>query len=506
MSKPTPKAEPVAPLIEVVPHESGEPQDVDVRFHPHDGQWRALDSRKRIVAVISGVRSGKTSIGPVWLKREMENCGPGDYLVGAPSFPLLDKGARPEIANLFGRIFNLGKDSARHFTISRDGHDALWPDYPYERPSRIIYGHADNPESLAAMRARAAWLDEAGQKRFRLPSFEEVQRRVSFDRGRILITTTVYNLGWLKQRIYDPWLEAKRAGIEHGEIDVINFRSIDNPAFPKEEYYEARRTLPLWKFLMFFDGIFTRPAGLIYDRFDPKRHVLPRFAIPADWPRFGGVDFGAVNTAAVFVAQELDPTHRTPTGRFIAYREYHPGKLPPETHAVNLLKGDADRGIPPEREMPRFVGGSRSEDDWRDRFGAVGVPVDEPPVKDVEVQIDALWELIANDRFLVMDDMVGLIDELSSYSRVLDDNGEPTEKIDEDQLYHLLAACRYLACWLKDAGLFGWQPTQGEQSLTSRLPEGVFHVEDVQREDRRSRNDENGISSGGFDNSGFPDW
>lgn len=264
------------PLIEEV--RRGEKRGL--RYNLHPGQRKAWDSRKRFVAVVAGVRSGKTSFGPLWLHREMTARGPGDYLAVAPTFPLLDNALRPELESLLCRTLELGTSTQRQLLISEDGHRRLWPGRPYARPSRIVYGHAQNPESLAALTAKAAWCDEAGQKQFRLESFEEVQRRVSFDLGRILITTTVYNLGWLKQQILDRWEQSRR---DHPEIEVVNFRSIDNPAFPPEEYYRAFRELPLWKAIMFFDGKPTRPPGVVYDRFDPKKHVCPRFRLPEEW-------------------------------------------------------------------------------------------------------------------------------------------------------------------------------------------------------------------------------
>jgi hypothetical protein len=41
----------------------------------------------------------------------------------------------------------------------------------------------------------------------------------------------------MKQLPWDPW---QAAGRNHPTIDIINFRSIDNPAFPKEEYPTGR--------------------------------------------------------------------------------------------------------------------------------------------------------------------------------------------------------------------------------------------------------------------------
>src|SRR5262249_9354593 len=142
-----------------------------------------------------------------------------------------------------------------------------------------------------------------------------------------------------------------------------------------------------------------------------------------------------------FLAQELSPGTKRPTGRFFAYREYHPArKLPPATHAVDLLKG--------EPATPLFVGGARSEDEWRDKFRQAGLPVLEPPISGVEPQIDSVYEMIADDRLLVADDCEGLLDELASYSYVVDERGEPTEQIEDDHSFHRCAALRYLCSYL----------------------------------------------------------
>src|ERR1022692_1076552 len=41
-----------------------------------------------------------------------------------------------------------------------------------------------------------------------------------------------------------------------------DLRSIDNPAFPKDEV-NRRASMPPWRFSMLYDGLFSRPAGLI---------------------------------------------------------------------------------------------------------------------------------------------------------------------------------------------------------------------------------------------------
>lgn len=408
----------------------------------HRGQRRALESTKRFVLVLAGWQSGKTVTGPPWLLQEIKARGPGDYLIASPTYPLMMKKVLPEFLGLFKRAFKLGEfvgQPRNCFTFSDAGALRMFGHTP-ATPTQIFFGHAGDPDSLESATYKGAWLDEAGQNGFRLESWEAIQGRLSISQGRVLITTRPYNLGWLKQQLYDPWEAAKR---DHPDIEVVHFRSIDNPAFPRAEYERARASMPGWRFRMKYDALFERPAGLIYDSFDPTKHTRTPFALPVAWRRFVGVDFGPVNTAALFLAEEQG-LNGQPTGRYFAYREHHPGaKKAPEEHVRAILAG--------EPMQPYCVGGSSSEDEWRDKFASAGLPVHEPPVKDVEVGIDTVYAACVRGELVVFDNLVKLLDQLASYSRELDDAGEPTEKIEGKASYHLLDCLRYVLVHLKGA-------------------------------------------------------
>ena len=128
---------------------------------------------------------------------------------------------------------------------------------------RIILRSAQSEGGLESATALTAWLDECGQDKFKLSDWEAVLRRLSLTEGRVLGTTTIYNLGWLKSQVYDRWKNGDP------DFDVIQFKSIENPAFPMEEYRRAKRTPPLWKFRMFYEGESDRPAGAEGDRSNP---------------------------------------------------------------------------------------------------------------------------------------------------------------------------------------------------------------------------------------------
>jgi len=70
--------------------------------------------------------------------------------------------------------------------------------------------------------------------------------------------------------------------------------------------------------------------------------------------------------------------------------------------------------------------------------------VGEPIIQEVEAGIDRIDSLFAQDRLFVFDGLYGILSELGTYSRELDADGEPSEKIKDKQKYHRMDALRYL--------------------------------------------------------------
>jgi hypothetical protein len=390
-----------------------------LRYEFHPGQQTAWDSERRFVAMLAGTQGGKTSFLPLWLHREWARCGTGDYLAVTSTFPLLKLKMQPEFLTLFCYTLGIGQWRASDRLIELvDG-------------SRIIFGSATHPESLESATAKAAVLDEAGQDQFRLESWEAVLRRLSLHQGRALLGTTLYNLGWLKQQVYDRYTA--------GDPDyaVVQFPSTTNPAFPKAEYERAQRTLPRWKFQMMYVGQYDRPAGLIYSDFiDAYRedggHKVHPFTIPPEWPRHVGVDFGAVNTALSWLA------HDPKANVYYLYRESLEGGLTSAQHAASALS--LAQGV----NVRTWFGGSKGEVQQRMDWGAAGVPLREPPIADVEAGIDKVIGLFKTARLYVFDTCVGTLDELGTYSRVVGEDGQATEKIKDKETFHRLDALRYV--------------------------------------------------------------
>lgn len=430
----------VRPMAEVVRNADGTGKLV-TRFHA--GQLAAHHSTKRNVIICAGTQSGKTSYGPHWLYREIQRCGPGDYVVVSPTYVLMQLKALPEFRRLFEGILQVGtyfQSPIKRFIFSEAGFERTFGRKMTDNdpPTVVYFGHAQNAESLESATYKAGWLDEAGQKQFRRASHEALERRFALHRARKLLTTTPYDLGVLYTEYWEPW---ERAGRNHPTIDIFNFPSYLNPAFPMASYEEARDTLPEWKFHMFYDGIPTRPAGLIYSCFDPDKHVVDDYPIPFNWPRFRGIDFGGTNTAAVCWAEILDKDNNR-TGRYVQYREYRAGDLTAKEHIAGIRAGDKS-----ERPGINF-GGAASEKQWRQEFGAAGMTIHAPKITEVEVGILRLFAGLKTGRLQIMRSCKTTIEMYRTYSRPVDDRGDPMPGIEDKEKFHELDASRYIGSYL----------------------------------------------------------
>ena len=407
-----------------------------VRLFFHEGQQAAYDSQARYTFVIAGTQGGKTSFGPWWLLNQIDESG-GDYIAATSTYDLFKLKMLPEIRQVFETVLGIGRYWAGDKIIELAEH--LQPGRFWARTSsdrmwgRIILRSAQSEGGLESATAKAAWLDEVGQKEFGVTAWEAVLRRVALAQGPVLGTTTPYNLGWLKSEIADK----AKAGDK--DIAVINFPSTINPAFPQQEFEDMQARLPTWKFNMFYKGLFERPEGLIYNDFNSAYrtdggHKVKPFDIPQDWRRWVGVDPGANNTALIWLAKAPE------TDWLYIYRESLTGGKSSREHAQGAQRLANQYG----EKVIWYGVGAKSETQQRMDWSDAGVRnVIEPTVSDVESGIDKVIDLLRKQMFFVFDNCTGLLDQFSTYARELDRQGNVTEKIADKATYHYLDALRY---------------------------------------------------------------
>ncbi len=281
----------------------------------HDYQAKAFESQARFIGLIAGTGGGKTFLGPIWLLKQVRNYPQDSFFVIAPTFPLFNRTTLPEFKKRFDyepEIRGEYKEQKREYRLGTGG--------------IIYFGSADRPDSLEGGQVRAAWIDEAGQ--IKLASWQAIQRRLGVKMGQCLLTTTPYSLNWLKTEFHDRW----KAG--DSDYDVIQFRSVDNPYYPKQEYERARRTLDTRIFEMRYDALFRKMAGLVYVEFtdsnikEPKGIKFKRVV--------AGVDWGFYPDPCAIVLHGEDNQ-----GRIWVFYEYYELRKPPDeltAKAVELNK------------------------------------------------------------------------------------------------------------------------------------------------------------------------
>lgn len=390
-----------------------------VNLHP--GQTKAWDSDARFTFVIAGTQSGKTSFEPLWLDREIKKCGEGDYLAVTATYDLFKLKFLPVMKSYFCDIFNWEYAASDKVIWKNEGNDKY----------RIILRSANAEGGLESATAKAALLDECGQDDFSISAWEAIQRRLSLSQGRVFGGTTPYNLGWLKTEVFDRW--------QNGDKDyrVIQFKSTMNPSFPLAEYERAKATMPAWKFEMFYNGNFSRPAGLIYSDLTPSHYIKP-FAIPPSWPRYIGIDPGPNNTAIIWIAKNPE------TKCYYLYREYLEGDKTTKEHA------DSAKLLSYNENIFHWALGQKSEKQYRLDWQEQGLPVSEPNITDVDAGIDRVISLIKQKTFYIFDNLKGCKDQFGTYSRKLDDTGQPTADIKDKEKFHFLDAIRYCVIGFDD--------------------------------------------------------
>jgi len=288
-----------------------------------------------------------------------------------------------------------------------------------EMTIRFDYGviyliSAESYESMQGIHASLVVMDEAGL--MAKPVLDTALQRLAFHSGQLLILSTPYGSNhWLKTEVYDAWLEGDK------NVFVVNPRSSNNPFYPLSEIERAKTMLPKWKFDMFFEARFTKPAGLIFEEIT----FVPRFQLPPNCIYFRGLDFGFNNPNAV-VQLALDPNKNDTV--------YVIGEWKKAQTNIDDLEIVLKRGYGAIYADPA---GKDALETLRRR----GLPMNAAK-KDVLAGISMLDAMFRGKKLLVFDDLYQLQDELSSYVWQVDRNDHLTDKPTKVN-DHLIDALRY---------------------------------------------------------------
>lgn len=222
----------------------------------------------------------------MWILTEISKNPTGNFLIGAPSHKILQQSTMEKFWELVvEKDWGVFNKQEQIFYLNTGG--------------KIFVRSLDAPDSIEGMTVYAAWLDEAGNMKER--AWINVLARVAAKRGRVLCTSTPYNLGWMYKSVFKPIKEGKPG---FTDFELVESRSIDNPHFPKEEFQSAKLLLSTAEFERRYMGQFRRMTGLVYeDIFDFNGDFNENVIFSQKPEEFlyviGGIDWGYRDPTAI---------------------------------------------------------------------------------------------------------------------------------------------------------------------------------------------------------------
>lgn len=438
-------------------HPAGEPSFAPQEFH--GPQNYAHDSELRIIALIAGTKGGKTSYGPWKVWQWIQRFGGGDYYAVTSTYDLFHVKLLPSIRQVFENILGVARywsqkrvlelrDPKSGNFLAQKADDLMW--------GRIILRAAEAKGGLESGDAKGVWMDEAGMDAFTKLTYRALRRRAALYQAPFLLTTTLYDLGWIDTEIIakakaDRKSQIRVETVDLGEgetaeaeythaptagIDLIQFDSTINPVYPKAEFIEAREELPDEDFQGFHRGRRGSTRLLVYDSFNHE-DVCEPFEIPGSWPRFWGLDFGPINTSCIYYAEDPNSAEKPRDRTLFCYREYLDGNKTIEQHADAIREGE---NISPKK----VVGGTwGSEKQWRIEFREYGIPIERPRVQEFDSGIQAVYAQHSKRRIIYFRGLQ-IIEDKQRYRRKRDREGEILPEIEAKQTFHRLDGERYI--------------------------------------------------------------
>jgi len=374
----------------------------------HKFQDKVIFSEQRFKALVAGLQSGKTVAGAVWARIQFDAYPKDSGLICAPTYKILTQSTLPKFFELNPDLKKFYKKADNEIIIPNRG--------------TIFIRSTENPNVIEGMTLKWIWPDEAGQ--MKLDAWINFQGRLSILKGNLLATTTPYSLNWLYNDFYNQWKKG------NPDYLVVQFRSCDNPYFPKEEYERVKATMDSRTFKRRYDGIFEKMEGLVYDDFGEQDIVEPNLTPFKEV--IAGIDWGYNNPAAIAV---IGITH---DNEFYLIDEYYKSG---KTTAEIIEKCKYFQAT----YKVRFWYPDPAEPDRLEEMRRSGLYPREvnKGTDSVKKGIDCVRNLIRQNRFKVFNTCKYAIDEFNLYCYPENEIGktEKEEPIKEND--HLMDAIRY---------------------------------------------------------------
>ncbi len=334
-------------------------------------------------------------------------------------------------------------------------------EYRYPNGSVVVVGGLDDPTKIMSGDYDVVYVQEASEAS--LADWEMVMTRLRYG-----VVPYQQIIGDTNPHAPTHWLKQREVA---GKLVMLYSVHQDNPLLYDHEaetwtprgleYLATLDALTGVRYKRLRLGLWVAAEGQVYDTWDPALHLLDRFPIPPEWPRYISIDFGYTQP---FVAQwwAMDKD-----GRLYLYRELYHTQRTVEQHARQM----ADLTVGAREHIVDVVCDHDAEDAATLRyhlFARIGIPTKRPvaAIKAISPGIQAVQARLARAGdgkprlFILRDSLVEpdadlaarahplcTVDEIESYCWPdLDGPTKPVKhgEVPVDAYNHAMDAMRYV--------------------------------------------------------------
>lgn len=319
-----------------------------INYYPHPGQKQFHMSMARNRVMCAGARFGK-SIAAGYECAANIIIPKQRWWIVAEEYDLAEK----EFRYIYQALLEHPDDAKRQqikdmveSTATNSKIGQMW--IKFKHGSFVIAKTAGRPTGLLGEELDGIIMAEGSQ----IPKWimdRYIRQRLSSRVGQLLVPTTpcgyddfLYPLflsGQMKDYHYDGENYVESA-------ESWEFKSIDNPYYPREDYDLAKRMLQNGSlseadFGEQYEGRFTSNTGLVYKNFNHQVHVID--PIPEEemkeWPCFRTVDVG-MDAPTVCLVARVDSV-----GAIVITDEYYESGADVAEHSKNIIEMTGDRDV-----------------------------------------------------------------------------------------------------------------------------------------------------------------
>lgn len=271
-------------------------------FTPHSAQLKVLNSTRRWVVVLAGVRGGKTySCAAAFLTRIFRDMANGKANTAVPATG--DRYRRPRLHYwVAAPTYDLLKEPRRYITqlLPEEWIEAFYEGRELWLKGGILieFKSTDNAKALVSAGLNGMWCDEAD--RIDADAWRgQLRTRLSDKEGWCIFSSTPYaaRAGFLFQDFIGLSADDKD---KYG-VDFISWRFIDNVYNSLAEWKHAKATIPERYFKREYEASLDAFVGLVYELNDDK-HIIDVVPDKRAFRRvIAGVDWGWNDPGSIVV-------------------------------------------------------------------------------------------------------------------------------------------------------------------------------------------------------------